>query len=146
MGFVEGETGYCSETCVTYDDGTEEVSIKVEDPINIKEEVSIEFEAVCIKAEIQEVTSVPPIKTEHEVRFWGVYAVVSAHAYRPFIALKGNSDITLSCFLVLCCVAGAILCCFVCALLCYVVCHIMLCAMCYVLCAMLCYNVCALLL
>jgi hypothetical protein len=39
---VEGETGYCSETCVTGDvDGTEEVSIKVEEAIDIKEEVSI---------------------------------------------------------------------------------------------------------
>jgi len=47
MGFVEGETGSCSEACVTCDvDGTEEFSIKVEEAIDIK--------------------------TEQEVRLWGV--------------------------------------------------------------------------
>jgi hypothetical protein len=56
MDFVEGETGSCSETCVTFDvDGTEKVSIKVE-------------EAIGIKDEIPEPTSFIPIKTEHEVR------------------------------------------------------------------------------
>jgi hypothetical protein len=55
MGFVEGETDSCSETCLTFDvDGTEEVSIKFE-------------EAIDIKDEIPEDTSFPPIKTEHEV-------------------------------------------------------------------------------
>jgi hypothetical protein len=54
-------------------DGTEGVSIKVE-------------EAVDIKDEIPEFVSVPSIKTEHEVRLWGVCEVVAVHAFRPFIA------------------------------------------------------------
>ena len=58
MGCVEGETGSCSETCVTCAvDGTEEVSIKVEEEIDIKDE-------------IPEVITPPSIKTEHEVRLW----------------------------------------------------------------------------
>ena len=56
MCFVDGGNGSCSETCVTCDvDGTEEVSIKVEDTIDIKDEMP-------------EAISFPPIKTEHEVR------------------------------------------------------------------------------
>jgi hypothetical protein len=70
MGFVEVETGSCSETCATCDvDGTEEVSIKVEDAVDIKEEVSLKFEAVYIKDEIPETATCP--KTEHEVRLGG---------------------------------------------------------------------------
>jgi len=73
MDFVEDETDSCSETCLTCDvDGTEEVSIKVE-------------EAIDIKDEIPEASSFPPIKTEHEVRLWGVCEVVAAHAFRTFI-------------------------------------------------------------
>jgi hypothetical protein len=84
MGCVEGETGYCSETCV---DGAEEVSIEGEDTINIKEDVSIKLEeAINIKDEIPEAVSFPPIKTEHEVRLWGVCEVVAAHGFRPLIA------------------------------------------------------------
>ena len=42
MGFMETETGSYSETCVTCDvDGTEEVNIKFEEAIDIKDEVSI---------------------------------------------------------------------------------------------------------
>ena len=68
MGFVDGETESCSDTCVTCDDdGTEEVSIKVE-------------EAIVIKAEIPEPISFPSIKTEQEVRFCGVCEVVADHA------------------------------------------------------------------
>jgi hypothetical protein len=53
---VEGETGYCSETCVTGGvGGTEEIHIKVE-------------EAIDIKDEIPDDTTFPPIKTEQEVR------------------------------------------------------------------------------
>jgi hypothetical protein len=53
MDFVEGGT----ETCVTCDvDGTEEVSIKTEETIDIKDE-------------IPEAESFTPIKTEHVVRF-----------------------------------------------------------------------------
>jgi hypothetical protein len=70
MDFVEGETDSCSETCDV--DGAEEVNIKVE-------------EAVYIKDEIPEATSFPPVKTEHEVRLWGVCEVVAAHAFRTFI-------------------------------------------------------------
>jgi len=69
MDFVEGETGSCSETCVMF----EEVSIKVE-------------EAIDIKTEIPEAESFPPINTEHEVRLQGVCEAVAAHAFRPFIA------------------------------------------------------------
>ena len=71
MDFVEGETGSCRETCDV--DGTEEVNIKVE-------------EAIDIKDEIPEAASFPPIKTEHEVRLRGVCEVVAADAFRPVIA------------------------------------------------------------
>jgi hypothetical protein len=104
MGFVEGETGYCSETCVTcVVDGTEEVSItaedaieikeevivKVEDAVDIKEEVSIKVEEVIdIEDEMPEAQSLPPMETEHKVRLRGVCEVVAAVAFRPFIAPK----------------------------------------------------------
>jgi hypothetical protein len=89
MDFVEGETGYCSETCVMCDvDRTEEVSIKVEEAIDIKEEVCINFEPMYIKDEILDATIFPPIKTEQEVRLWIVCEVVAAHAFRPFIAQR----------------------------------------------------------
>jgi len=102
MGYVEGETGSCSETCVTGDFiGTEEVSIKVEEAIDIKEEVSIKDEEAidvkeegsikdeeAIKYEIPEFVSVSSINTEHEVRFWGVCEVVATHAFRPFTVSK----------------------------------------------------------
>ena len=87
MDFVEGETGSNSEACVTCDiDGTEEVSINFEDAIDIKEEVSFKVEeAIDIKDEIPEAISFPPMKTEHEVRLWGVCEVVADHAFRTFI-------------------------------------------------------------
>ena len=74
MGFVEGETGSCSETCVMCDvSGTEDVSIKVEDAIDIKEGVSFKVEeTIDIKDELPEAISFPPMKTEREVRPWGV--------------------------------------------------------------------------
>jgi hypothetical protein len=60
MGFVEGETGSCIEKGVTYDVyGNEEVSINVE-------------EAIDIKNEMPDALIFPPIETEQEVRFWGV--------------------------------------------------------------------------
>jgi len=72
---VEGETASYSGTCVTcVDDGTEEVSIKVE--------------AVDVKDEIPQAIIFPPIKTEQEVRLLGVCEVVAAHAFRPFMAPK----------------------------------------------------------
>ena len=92
MGFVEGETGCCSETCVTCDvDGTEEVSTEFEDTIDIKDEVSVKVEeAIDIKDENPEAITFPPIKTEHEVRLWGVCEVVAANAFRAFIASRRN--------------------------------------------------------
>jgi hypothetical protein len=117
VGFVEGETGYCSETCVTGGVGgtgegcvkvedaidiKEEVSIEVEDAVDIKEEVSIEaedtvdikdelainFKAVYIKDAIPEAIKSLPIKTELEVSLWGVSGVVAVHDFRPFICHK----------------------------------------------------------
>jgi hypothetical protein len=59
MDCVEGETGSCSATCVTCDaDGTDGVSIKVEDAIDIRDEIA-------------EAISFPEIKTEPEVMLWG---------------------------------------------------------------------------
>ena len=78
MGFVDGETGSCIDTCVTCDDdGTEEVSIKIE-------------EAIAIKAEIPKPISFPSIKIEQEVRFWGVCEVVAAHASMSLVAPKSG--------------------------------------------------------
>jgi len=55
-GFVEGADVCCSETCVKCDVvGTEEVSIKVEQSIDINDEIA-------------EAITFPSIKTEHEVR------------------------------------------------------------------------------
>jgi hypothetical protein len=88
VGFVEGETGYCSETFVICGvEGTGEVSIDVEDPLDIKKEVSIKDEedigvkeevivkveeAIDIKGETPQAISFPPIKTEREVSLWVV--------------------------------------------------------------------------
>jgi len=104
VGFVESETGSCSEAGVKCDDaGTEEISIKVEEAIDIKEEISIKVEeaidikeevsikieeALDIKDEIPVARTFPPIKNEQEVRLWGVCEVVAACAFRPFIAPK----------------------------------------------------------
>jgi hypothetical protein len=92
VGCVEGETGSCSETGVTCDVyGTDEVSIKVEDTTDMEEESIIKVEeASDIKDEIPEAISFQTIKTEHEVRLWGVCVceVVAAHAFRQFIASK----------------------------------------------------------
>jgi hypothetical protein len=90
VGFVEGETGSCSEAGVKCDvAGTAEVSIKLEEALDIKEEVSIKVEeAIDINDEMPEAIPFPPIKTEQEVRLWGVCEVVAAHAFRPFIAPK----------------------------------------------------------
>jgi hypothetical protein len=84
--FVGGETGEGSvdvgeaidrkeEVSIKVEDSleiTEKVSIKVEDPLEIKEEVSVKFEAVYIEEGIPDTTTCPVIKTEHEVRLWGV--------------------------------------------------------------------------
>ena len=84
MGFVEGETGSCSVTDVESDvDGSEEFSTKVEEALDIKEEVSIEVDdGIHVKDEIPEAITFPTIKTEQEVRLWGVCEVVAAYAFR----------------------------------------------------------------
>jgi hypothetical protein len=97
VGFVEGETGYCNETggmCGV--GGTGEVGI-YEESIVIMDEVSIKVEeAVDIKQEMPEAISFPPIKTEHEVRLWGVCEVVVALAFMTICCPppKGNCEIT----------------------------------------------------
>jgi hypothetical protein len=56
MDFVDGESASCSYTCVASSvDGTEEVSIKVEEDMEIKDE-------------FPEAISFPPINTENVVR------------------------------------------------------------------------------
>ena len=88
MDIVEGETGNCNRTGVMCgDDGTEEVSMKFEDAIDIKEEIGITVEdaidikeefsfkveyAEDIKDEIPEPITFTTIKTEQEVRLWCV--------------------------------------------------------------------------
>jgi len=68
MCSVEGATGPCSETGVKCEvDGVEEVSIKFEETIDIKDEI------------LEDLT-LPSIKIECEVRFWGVCELVAAHA------------------------------------------------------------------
>jgi len=77
MDCVEGETGSCSATCVMCDaDRTEGVGIKVE-------------EALDIKDEIPEAISFSEIKTEHEVRLGVVCAKQwQLMVLRTFIATK----------------------------------------------------------
>jgi len=92
MDVVQGETGYCSGTGVTCDDdGTEEGSMEFEDAIDIQEEFSIKVEdAVDIKDEVPEAITFKTIKTEQDVRLWGVCVcvVVAAPAFRLFMAPK----------------------------------------------------------
>ena len=101
LDVVEGETGSYSEMYVPCDVvGTEEVSIKFEDTIDIKEEVCIKVEeAIDIKDEIPEAITFPSVKTEHEVRLWGVCEVVAAHSFRELLPRKGNFQITHNYFL-----------------------------------------------
>ena len=88
MDSVEGETGSCSETCVMCDaDGTEEVSIKVE-------------EATDTRGEIPKAETFPEIKTEPEVRFWGFLSGGgSSHFIGHLLPQNRNSEITLHYFL-----------------------------------------------
>jgi hypothetical protein len=53
-------------------DGAEEVSIKVEDAIDIKEEVGIKFEAVYIKDEVPEATALSSLMPDNEVKIQSV--------------------------------------------------------------------------
>jgi hypothetical protein len=93
MGFVEGETGSYIETCLTCDvDGTDEVSIKIE-------------EAVEVKDEIPEPISLPPIKTEHQVRLQGVCVkwcqlMILVHLLQKKEIVKLH--LTISCFVLYC--------------------------------------------
>jgi hypothetical protein len=78
--------------------GTGAVGI-YEEAIDIKEEVSIKVEeAIDIKDEMPEAIVSPPIKTEHEVRFWCVCEVVAALAFMAIYCppSKGNCEITLT--------------------------------------------------
>jgi hypothetical protein len=69
VGFVGGETGYCIETCVTGGvGGTGEGSVEFEEAMHIKEESIKVEESVDVKCEMPEAIVFPPIKTEHEVR------------------------------------------------------------------------------
>jgi len=95
MGYVECVIGHCNETCVMCDvDGAAEFSIKVEEAIDIMEEVNIKVEEASdimeevnikvedpldIKDETREAITYSSVKTEHEVRLWGVCEVVAAH-------------------------------------------------------------------
>jgi len=86
MDVVEGPTGSSSGTCVKLDDDdeSEEVSEKVEDAIDIKDEIPVAI-------------TFAPIKTEREVRLWAVCDVLHAHVSMPFVAPnKKNSEITLN--------------------------------------------------
>jgi len=66
MDCMEGETCSCILTC--FADGTGEL-IKVE-------------EVIDRKGEIREAMSFPPIKTEPEVKLWGIFCeVVATHTY-----------------------------------------------------------------
>ena len=89
IGFVEGETGSSNEAGVVFDvDGKEELIMKFEDAIDVKEEAP-------------EAITFPTVKTEQEVRLWGVCEVVTAHAFRTFFAPKINCEITPVFFFVL---------------------------------------------
>jgi hypothetical protein len=85
VGFVEGETSYCSDTSLTGGvGGTGEGSITVDEAVDIKEEVCIKVEeTVDIKEEIPEAINFPPIKKENEVRLQVGWEIVWA-----FLALK----------------------------------------------------------
>jgi len=84
MGCVEGETGSCSETYVMCAvDGTEEVSIKVEEEINVKDEIP------------EAITSLS-VKTEHEVRLQGRVCGAGSSFLGHLLPQKRNSEITLN--------------------------------------------------
>ena len=90
VDFVEGEIYSCNEADVGCDVGEiEEFSAKVEEALVIKEEVIIKFEdSIDIKNERPEAITFSTIKTEQEVRLWGVCELVAAQTFRPFIAPK----------------------------------------------------------
>jgi len=85
MDCVEGETGSCSATCVQCAaDGTEGVSIKIE-------------EAIDIEDEIPEAISFPEIKTEPEVKLWCCLWGGGSSCFLGYLLpQKRNSQITLN--------------------------------------------------
>jgi hypothetical protein len=80
VGLVEGETGYCSDTCVTGGvGGTGEGSVQVE-------------ETVAVRGDIPEAIKDSPINTDLEVRLQvvcGMVSVVPTCAVRPAIVTVG---------------------------------------------------------
>ena len=96
---VEGETVSNSETGVTCDvEATVEVCIKVE-------------EARHISDEIPEAVTSPPIKTEQEVRLWGVCVcmcvrcwqlMLLGHLWPPPKKETVKLHLTISCFVLYC--------------------------------------------
>ena len=101
IGFVEGETGACNEAGVVFDvGGNDEFIVEEEEAMHIKEEVSFKVEDdIEVKEETPEAISFPTVKTEQEVRLWGVCEVAPSQAFRPFIAPKGNCENTVIYFL-----------------------------------------------
>jgi hypothetical protein len=85
VGFVKGETGYCSDSCVTGGvGGTGEGSVTVDEAVDVKDEVSIKVEeTVDVKEEIPEPIKLVPTKKEHEVRLQVGWEIVWA-----FLVLK----------------------------------------------------------
>ena len=97
---IQGETDSCSEA--HRDDGSAEVTIKDENAINITEELTIKVEdAIDKKNEIPEAIIFPRIETEQEVRLSGVCKVVAAYVLRAFVASKKENvklHLTICCF------------------------------------------------
>jgi hypothetical protein len=96
VGFVEGETGYCSDTSVMDGvSGSEEGSITVDEAVDVKEEDIIKVEeTIDIKEEIPEPIKFPPIKKEIEVRLQVGWEIVG-----HLLPYKENSEITVNYFL-----------------------------------------------
>jgi len=92
LDVADCETVSYSETGVTCvdDDGTEGVSIKVENAVVIKEDFCIKVEeAIDMKDDI------PTMETEQEVRLMCVCVGGGSSCFRAFMAKKGNSEISL---------------------------------------------------
>jgi hypothetical protein len=78
--------------------GTGESGIDFEEAIHIKEESIKVEETVDVKCEMPEAIVFPPIKTEPEVRFWGLCVwwgqlLLVGHV----LPQKGNCEITHNC-------------------------------------------------
>jgi hypothetical protein len=69
LDFVEGTTGSCSETCITGDvDGTEEVSIKAEEAIDMKDEMPEAVKCSPIKIENEGYKRPDPTHYPHSIQ------------------------------------------------------------------------------